>query len=55
MTKRQLAYIDTLNLLGSDPLDPLLQGIVDREHALADWRFAIEMTRRFVQKPFVTD
>jgi hypothetical protein len=36
MTKAQQVYADTLNLLGSDVLEPDLQEIIDREHSLAD-------------------
>lgn len=55
MTKKQLVYIDTLNLLGSDLRDPLLQEIVDHEHALADPRFAREMAKRCTVKRLATD
>lgn len=39
MTQAQETYAATLNLLGSDVLDPVLQEIVDHEHALADPEF----------------
>jgi hypothetical protein len=36
MTKAQEIYASTLNLLGSDVLDPDIQESIDREHAEAD-------------------
>ncbi len=46
MTKAQEVYGETLNLLGSDPLDPDLQAIVDAEHAAADPAFELLLTER---------
>ncbi len=43
MTKAEAVYADTLNLLGSDPLDPELQRIVDAEHASADPAYAAKL------------
>lgn len=46
MTKLEEVYVDTLNLLGSDPLGPELQEVVDREHAAADPCFCAELAKR---------
>lgn len=46
MTKAEAVYADTLNLLGSDPLDALLQRIIDAEHAAADPAFAEKLLKR---------
>lgn len=36
MTKAQLVYNETLNLVGSDEHIPAIQEALDREHAAAD-------------------
>lgn len=46
MTKPEEVYVSTLNLLGSDVRTPLMQDIVDHEHALADSVFEAELERR---------
>lgn len=55
MTKLEEAYIDTLNLLGSDVREPLMQEIVDHEHALADPVFEAELKRRVNLKQHAVD
>lgn len=55
MTKLEEAYAETLNMLGSEVLDPLMQDIVDHEHALADPRFARELARRMTVKRFLVN
>ena len=46
MTKLELAYIETLNTLGSDIPTAEIQRIVDHEHEMADPRFAAELVKR---------
>lgn len=46
MTKAEAVYAETLNLLGSDPLGPELQRLLDAEHAAADPRYAAKLQNR---------
>lgn len=47
MTKAEAVYAETLNLLGSDPIDDAdLQALIDAEHAAADPAFMEELKRR---------
>lgn len=46
MTRAEEVYASTLNLLGSDVLDPELQSIVDDEHALLDHDFKLLLDDR---------
>lgn len=48
MTKAQEVYASTLNLLGSDVLDPDIQESIDREHAEADPDFKKRLDARHV-------
>jgi hypothetical protein len=53
MTKAEEVYAETLNLLGSDPLEPELQELVDREHAAADPAFARVLAKRQTVTAFI--
>lgn len=47
MTKYEMVYVDTLNLLGTVLEEPAeIQASINLEHALADPAFAEELRRR---------
>jgi hypothetical protein len=51
MTKKQMVYADTLNLLGTGVNTRELQDTIDREHARADRRYrAILKARQAAEK-----
>ena len=47
MTRAEQVYAETLNLLGSDVPDEVIQDIVDWEHALADPIFSRTLAERW--------
>lgn len=48
LTPAERVYYDTLNLFGSDPQPPVLQEILDREHAAAEPAFKVYLERQAV-------
>lgn len=55
MTQAERVYAETLNLLGSDPVDSSVQEALDHEHALADPVFARVLAKRWTMKRLMTD
>jgi hypothetical protein len=46
MTQNEFTYAETLNLLGSDVPDKLIQDIIDDEHAILDDGFKAILNAR---------